>query len=87
MVLVKPTASEDAADLLDAWATCLGTAQPTFKEQPSDWFWDLRLQLDFLRENIAAIEAACEPERTAATLRCLEGARRTIQLSSDTPRR
>jgi hypothetical protein len=77
-VSAGPPSDDSRLHLLDAWAACLGTATPDFKEESSDIFWSLRVQLGYLRAHLSLIESACEPERLDDTLRCLEHARRAI---------
>jgi hypothetical protein len=69
---------------MEAWSVCLG--EPVLFHDPrptltdDDWYvvlansWRLQPQLDYLRDHLSAIEGACAPERTAATLVCLSKA-------------
>jgi hypothetical protein len=77
-VSAGPPSAESRLYLLDAWARCLGLETPNFKEAPTDMFWDLRLQLGYLRPHLPSIEAALEPDRLQQTVQCLNQSRLAI---------
>ena len=77
-VSAGPASDGSRLHLLDAWAKCLGTETPNFREDPSDLFSDLRLQLRYLRTHLSSIESALETDRVQQTLQCLVAARRAI---------
>ncbi len=80
-VSAGPPSEDSRLHLLDAWAKCLGAEMPNFKESPTEYFWDLRLQLRYLRTNLSSIECRCEPAHLQQTLHCLVEARRAIDAS------
>ena len=82
---VRPSAEEVNWFSLESWSVCLGAPVLFHDPRPTptqeDWLtvlansWWLRPQLDYLREHIQMIEAACQPTAVSETLRCLSEAR------------
>jgi hypothetical protein len=79
---VQVKTAQDRSDwyTLKSWSACLGAPASFYdprlmtndesEQTPSD----LASQLDYLREHLTEIEAACQPDRVEATLKCVSAA-------------
>ena len=88
---IQSTRTDAGWQSLESWSACLG--EPALfhvsrsSESDEAWAtamadsWHLSPQLDYLREHLDAIEAACHPHRVDISLDCLSAANRVAQLS------
>jgi hypothetical protein len=83
---VRPTLQGAGWRSLEIWSLCIGMPARLHESQPPDVRMPpiptrLGPQLDYLRQHLSALEAACHPNRVDSALQCLAAAEDVARLS------